>query len=174
MTSEIKGEIVLRAELYPAANKVVPILAFNEIKYGTMVNDLEIHFHEIKDFMTTPAVVSYDELATLRRRAVSPDLGTNRYQSQIHLAVDLLRLGRRNEGLNLLKEQEQRLLEWQNVERSRCYLLWIALVTAAIGNAQAAFFLSLQVAESDKDSFASDQVVSFFRSIHSPQSAIVR
>ena len=75
-----------------------------------MVNNLERYYNELKAFITRPGVVRYDELVMLRRRAAQADLGStsfSRFQSQLRLAVELLRLGRRAEGFALLTQIEE-------------------------------------------------------------------
>lgn len=149
--------------------------SFAQADYAEMVRELRNNYLRLRTFMTTPAIVRYDELASLRRRSVNPDLSNpsyNRYQAPLRLAADLLRLGRREEGLLILKEMEERLQEWQNPTRSLCFLLWIAIMRAAAGERQSAFYLALQVASHATDSKLDNSVISFFRTVRTPVGAI--
>jgi hypothetical protein len=145
--------------------------AFVEASYAELVGRLDQHYRELVAFMTTPAVVRYSDLAGLRQRAISPDLinpSTNRCRAQLHLAADLLRLGRRREGFGLLQDLEDRLLKWEDRPRSLCYLLWIALLRATAGDRQGAFYLAFQITAQVTSPALDNTVAQFFRALHTP------
>ncbi len=151
--------------------------AFAEIGYAELVANLSFYYKQLCDFTTTPAIILYDDLASLRRRAVvsaeitSP--GFNRYQLQLRLAADLMRLGRRKEGFNVLKGLEERLMESRNPARNKCYVLWSALLRAVAGDKQGAFALASQVSAQATDLTLDTKVVSFFSQLdHSLLGAI--
>ena len=126
--------------------------------------------------MATPGVIQYADLARLRQRAISPDLQNpafNRCRAQLHLAADLLRLGRRHEGLVMLKDLETRLLEWQKPAQSLCYLLWIGLLRAAAQDRQGAFYLAVQLVSHKTDHESDRMVAEFFQNLHSPAASLI-
>src|SRR5689334_8179562 len=85
---------------------------FGATTLSEMVSGLARYQTILKSIMSTPSVIHYDELVLLRRRAAQADLSTTsfgRAQSQLRLAVDLLRLGRRSESFRLLAQIEEHL-----------------------------------------------------------------
>ncbi|HEX2911873.1 MAG TPA: hypothetical protein VH186_13780 [Chloroflexia bacterium] len=141
---------------------------FIELNYQQMIPFLGNYYLCLQRYMKKPSIVRYDELARLRRYAISPDITNphyNRYQSQLALACNMLRLGRRQEGLGILSEIESRLTMWGNPNRSRCYLLWIALLKAVVGDKQGAFQLAMQIASHGSNPELDHIILSFFRSL---------
>src|SRR4051794_38582228 len=144
----------------------VPGVAFREVPLGEMVNNLERYYNELKAFITRPGVVRYDELVMLRRRAAQADLAStsfSRFQSQLRLAVELLRLGRRAEGFALLTQIEERLPVLPRAEDMRSvavvYGLWLALVRAAVGNTDVAHESAQRLAGISPDSVISTAIL---------------
>ncbi len=147
---------------------------FQESNYEEMVGRLSDLYLELRQFMNTPAVVRYDDLVSLRRRAGGPDATShhvNRIQTQLRLAADLLRLGRRHEADLFLSDLENRLLNWENRLRSQEYLLWTALLRAASGDKQAAFSLAVQLCTQGTDPVLDRQILSFFQTVRNPAQA---
>lgn len=151
----------------------VPGIAFREVALSEMVNNLERYYNELKAFITRPGVVRHDELVLLRRRAVQADLGStsfSRFQSQLRLAVELLRLGRRAEGFALLTQIEERLPvlpqagDMQSV--AVVYGLWLALVRAAVGSTSVALESAQRLAATSPDSVMSAAILTFFRNLY--------
>ncbi len=138
---------------------------FAEMSYAEMVNNLSHHFKQLAALMTTPAVIRCEELASLRRRTISPEIGTltnNRFQVQLRLAADLLRLGRRQEGFGLLKTIEDRLTADPKQLGGLSNLLWIALLRATAGDKQGAFRVVSLVTAQSTDMALDSRVVNFF------------
>lgn len=154
----------------------IPGVAFREVPLSEMVSNLERYYNELKAFITRPGVVRYDELVMLRRRAAQADLGStsfSRFQSQLRLAVELLRLGRRAEGFALLTQIEERLPVLPKAEDMRSvavvYGLWLALVRAAVGNTTAALESAQRLVATSPDSVMSTAILTFFHNLYQPR-----
>ena len=151
--------------------------AFSEMSYGDLAGQLGYYYKELAAFMTTPAIVRYSDLAGLRQRAISPDLTNpsfNRYQAQLQLAAELLRLGRRREGFLLLQTAADRLLQWEDQASSLCFLVWIALLRATANDPQGAFLLACQVSAQLTQPTFDNVVAQFFRVIYTPPAFMVQ
>jgi len=142
---------------------------FTEMNYSELVAHLDHYYNQLCSFMTTPAAINYSDLAALRRRAVGPEAGSgtyNRFQTQLRLAADLLRLGRRTEGYSLLQELERRLLEVQREGEKQPenlgYLLWAALLHSAVGDKEGAFKLASQLSSQATDLNLDTRVITYF------------
>lgn len=143
--------------------------SFAEMSYAEMVGNLELYYQQLISLLTAPGIIRYEQLALLRRRVISPDMYNpqhNRLQAQMRLATELLRLGRRTEALNLLKEIENRLLQWEKPNRSMCYLLWIALIRVGAGYTRQAFELAMEISANSDDSELDERLVRFFQRLH--------
>jgi hypothetical protein len=138
---------------------------FDKMSYAEMVADLDSQYQQLRVFMSTPASISYGELAALRRRAVGPETANainHRFQPQLKLATDLLRLGRRTEGLALLKSMEDRVFADENRRDNLCYVVWAAMLRVIIGDKQGAFNLASQITFQATDATLDTRVLNFF------------
>lgn len=136
---------------------------FAELNYSDMLANLEGYYYQLKNALCAPGIVRYEELALLRRRVINPDLQNNRLQVQMRLATELLRLGRRTEALNLLKETELRLLQWEKPSRSLCYSLWIALILTAAGYVKEGYELATEISAKAPENNVSERLARFFQ-----------
>jgi hypothetical protein len=170
-----KEKDIMATELYATEEITIPLAIirrmavsqplFTEMNYAELVAHLDHYSQQLYAFMTTPAVINYADLAALRRRAVGPKAGSgtyNRFQTQLRLAADLLRLGRRTEGYGLLHDLERRLTETEKQPGNLGYLLWSALLRSAAGDKEGAFKVASQLSSQATDLNLDTRVVTFF------------
>lgn len=123
------------------------------------INSLEQNYFELKKYLKTPAVIRYTDLAQLRRQASSPAI-SRQWQTQLRLAVELLRLGRREEVCWLLNAIERRLT--YSSEQVMIFRLWLAVIKVAAGDTAGALTTAQQIIAT-VDDLHGQQVMCFFR-----------
>jgi hypothetical protein len=150
-----------------------PVLNFREVSLPEMVDNLERYYNELRSFINRPGIIRHDELVLLRRRAAQADIGStffNRFQAQLRLAVELMRLGRRAEGFLVLSQIEQRIAASAESKEMQpvtvVYGLWLALMQAAVGNTYQAFEAAQRLASTIPDSVMSGVMLAFFRNLY--------
>jgi hypothetical protein len=149
-----------------------PGLLFSTTSLTEMVNGLDRYYAMLKALMVTPGVIHYDELVLLRRRAAQANLATapfGRFQAQLRLAVELMRMGRRSEGFKLLSQIEEKLpflSESEEVQSTAIiYGLWLSLVWAAAGNLDVALEFVQRLVVIAPDPAVGANLITFFRGI---------
>lgn len=165
----------MATELYRTEDITVPLALvrrmavsqplFSEMNYAELVAHLDHYNNQLYTFMKTPAVINCADLAVLRRRAIGPEAGSptyNRFQSQLQLVADFLRLGRRTEGFHVLQELERRLLEAEKRPETLGYLVWAALLRSAAGDKQGAFNLASQLSYQANDLNLDTRLITYF------------
>jgi hypothetical protein len=165
MATELNATEEITVPLAIVRKMAVSQPLFSEMDYAELVSHLEHYTNQLDAFMTTPATINCADLAALRRRAVGPEAGSgtyNRFQAQLRLAADLLRLGRRTEGFGVLQELEKRLLEAEKRPENLGYLLWASMLRAAAGDRQGAFKMASQLSSQATDLNLDTRVVTFF------------
>jgi hypothetical protein len=152
---------------YMAISQAVPA-DFSELSYAEMVTHLRAFYHNLQMVLTAPGYISFDELSQLRRRVISPEITNpnfNRYQIQLRLATEMLRLGRRQEAYGIMNAVQDKLLLWERPLRSTCYLVWTALLLAATGKTDEAFEVVLEVSANSLESHLDGGLVNFFQGL---------
>ncbi len=159
-----QATLPLRLASGPATNTV-----FSENSLGEMLYSLDRHYALLKNMLVAPSVVKYEELAQLRRQSIQPDFGTSlfgRFQSQLRLAMEFFRLGRRSEGFRLLAQVDERLplasKELAVRTTSLVYGLWLALLRAAVGDKVSALATAQQLVRYSSDPAANKAILTFF------------
>ncbi|MEI6046241.1 MAG: hypothetical protein WCS37_17980 [Chloroflexota bacterium] len=157
----------------PNSSVESPGLLFSTIPLIEMVNGLNRYYAMLKTFLVTPGVIRYEDLVQLRRRAAQVDFGTapfGRFQAQLRLAIELIRLGRRSEGFKLLSQVEERLPILSEAQETQStaivYGLWLALVKASSGNLPAAFETMQRLIVLIPDQAIGAKLVTFFQGIN--------
>jgi hypothetical protein len=155
-------------------NSIQALFLMRDLTVCTLNNEiknLEQNYYQLKNYISTPAILHYDELAQLRRQASNPAV-SRQWRLQMCLAVELLRLGRREEAFWILNSIEQR-MEINN-EQSAVYTLWVAIIKAAAGDYNSAYITAQRLV----NVFENQQgrtVLSFFRNIFkSPANSVSR
>jgi hypothetical protein len=148
----------------PTAKNIQPLFLMRELNEVSLIgeiNRLEQNYYQLKRYVSTPAIMQYGELAQLRRHASTPAV-SRQWRTQMRLAVELLRLGRREEACWILNAIESRLV--LNNEQSAVYGLWLAILKATASDYNGAYATAQHIITL-LDNHYGRTVLSFFRSL---------